>query len=112
MTDDDKFPMHIGVERVTEHEDGSATYTFHMSDEAAGSMQELGLKLILYCGVTNTDIEDVFDWILARDPHIRPFDEDEVQRAKEREKANSLNTCVSCNNPSTGDFCEFCLKEE
>ena len=90
--DDDKFPMHIGVERVTEHEDGSATYTFQMSDEAADNMQELGLKLILFCGVTQTDIQDVFDWILPPTP--------------------DLKTCVSCNNPSKGDFCEFCLEEE
>ena len=112
MTDDDKFPMHIGVERVTENEDGSATYTFHMSDEASEEMQQLGLKLILYCGTTQTDIQDVFDWILAREPYIRPFDAEETQRAKEREKANSLQTCVSCGNPSTSDFCEFCLEEE
>ena len=112
--DDDKFPMYIGVEKVTENADGSATYTFQMSDEAADNMQELGLKLILYCGVTQTDIQDVFDWILppVDSTDIRPFDEEELQRAKEREKANSLQTCVSCNNPSTGDFCEFCLEEE
>ena len=72
MTDaDDKFPMHIGVERVTEHEDGSATYTFHMSDEAAGSMQELGLKLILYCGASGVDVEDAFSSILERGAYLR-----------------------------------------
>lgn len=88
----DEAPIYIGVEKVTEHEDGSATYTFQMSDEAAGNIQELGLKLILFCGVTQTDLQDVFDWILPPVP--------------------DLNTCVSCNNPSTGDFCEFCLEEE
>ena len=65
---DDEAPIHIGVERVAENEDGSATYTFHMSDAAAAEMQALGLKMILYCGVTRTDIEDVFDWILAQRP--------------------------------------------
>ena len=110
MTDDE--PAYIGVEKMTTHENGSVTYKFHMSDEASEEIQQLGLKLILYCGTTQTDIQDVFDWILARDPYIRPFDADEVQRAKEREKANTLQTCVSCGNPSTGDFCEFCLKEE
>jgi len=81
MSDDDKFPMYIGVEKVTENDDGSATYTFQMSDEAADNMQELGLKLILYCGVTQTDIQDVFDWILppVDSTDIRPFDEEEVQ---------------------------------
>jgi hypothetical protein len=64
MTDDDKFPMHIGVEKVTENEDGGATYTFHMNDDVANNIQEIGLKIILYCGATGTDIQDVFDWIL------------------------------------------------
>ena len=61
-----KFPMYIGVEKVTENKDGETTYTFHMSDAAAEEIQQLGLKMILYCGVTQTDIEDVFDWILQR----------------------------------------------
>lgn len=112
MSDDE--PAYIGVEKLTTHEDGSVTYKFHMSDEASEEIQQLGLKLILFCGVTQTDIQDVFDWILppVDSQDIRPFDEEEVQRAKERKEANSLTTCVSCNNPSTGDFCEFCLKEE
>ena len=70
MTDDDKYPMHIGVEKVTENEDGSATYTFHMSDAASEEIQQLGLKLILYCGTTQTDIQDVFDWILSPVPNL------------------------------------------
>ena len=65
---DDDAPIHIGVEKVTENEDGSATYTFHMSDEASETVAELGLKMILYCGVTRTDIEDVFEWILEQRP--------------------------------------------
>jgi len=90
MSDDE--PAYIGVEKLTTHEDGSVTYKFHMSDEASEEIQQLGLKLILFCGVTQTDIQDVFDWILPPVP--------------------DLKTCVSCNNPSTGDFCEFCLEEE
>lgn len=62
----DEAPIRIGVEKVVENEDGSATYTFHMSDEASETVKELGLKMILYCGVTRTDIEDVFDWILTK----------------------------------------------
>ena len=65
MTD---APMLIGVDKVVENEDGSATYTFHMSDAAAEEMQALGLKMVLYCGVTRTDIEDVFEWILEQGP--------------------------------------------
>jgi len=44
--------------------------------------------------------------------YIRPMSQDETQRAKERAKANSLTTCVSCNSPSASDFCSFCLNEE
>ena len=65
MTD---APMLIGVDKVVENEDGSATYTFHMSDAAAEEMQALGLKMVLFCGVTRTDIEDVFEWILEQRP--------------------------------------------
>ena len=68
MSDDGDAPMLLGVEKVVENEDGSATYTFHMSDAAAEEMQALGLKMVLYCGVTQTDIEDVFEWILEQGP--------------------------------------------
>ena len=68
MDTDDDAPMLIGVEKVVENEDGSATYTFHMSDAAAEEMQALGLKMVLYCGVTRTDIEDVFEWIIEQRP--------------------------------------------
>ena len=64
----DEAPIHIGVEKVTENEDGSATYTFHMSDAASEEMSALGLKMVLFCGVTQTDIEDVFEWILEQRP--------------------------------------------
>ena len=67
MNNDDA-PMLIGVEKVVENEDGSATYTFHMSDAAAEEIQALGLKIVLFCGVTQTDIEDVFEWILEQRP--------------------------------------------
>jgi len=66
MTEDQGL-IHIGVERVSENEDGGATYKFHMSDAAAEEVQQLGLKMILFCGVTKTDMQDVFDWILSRD---------------------------------------------
>ena len=68
MNNDDEAPMLLGVEKVVENEDGSATYTFHMSDAAAEEIQALGLKMILFCGVTRTDIEDVFEWILEQGP--------------------------------------------
>ena len=61
-------PHYIGVEKVTENEDGSATYTFQMSDAASEEITALGLKMVLFCGVTRTDIEDVFEWILEQRP--------------------------------------------
>jgi len=40
---------------------------------------------------------------------IRPMTDEERQRSKERENENR---CVSCDNPATDDFCDFCVKEE
>ena len=62
----DEKPFMIGVEEVTEHEDGSATYTFHFEDHVKKNLAELGLKFILYCGVAEVDIQDAYDWILAQ----------------------------------------------
>jgi hypothetical protein len=53
------------VTNVIENEDGSATYTFELDDKATQVVHELGLKLILYCGVTGTDIDYVFKSILG-----------------------------------------------
>lgn len=66
MTNHTDEPFYIGVEEVTEHEDGSATYTFQMSDDVAKDMQALGLKLILHCGIAQVDLQDVFNWILEQ----------------------------------------------
>jgi len=43
---------------------------------------------------------------------IRPMTEEERRRAKERETINTLRRCVSCGNPSSKDFCSFCINEE
>lgn len=53
----------IGVEKVTEHEDGSATYTLHMSDAARDKLAREGLELVLYCAATETDLQEVYDWL-------------------------------------------------
>ena len=52
---------------VTEHEVGGATIEFDMDDTTAALAQELGLKLLIYCGATGTDIEYVFDTILGNE---------------------------------------------
>lgn len=81
----------IKVKDVKINEDGGATYTFDLDDTSMSLAQEEGLKLLLYCGLTKTDIQDVYDWILARDPYIREFDDGEKQRAKEREEKNKCS---------------------
>ena len=53
----------IGVETVEEHEDGSATYQFHMDADARGLLAEEGLKLVLYCAAAQLDIQVVYDFI-------------------------------------------------
>ena len=55
------------VTNVIEHEGGGATIEFDMDDTTAALAQELGLKLLIYCGATGTDIEYVFDTILGQD---------------------------------------------
>jgi recombinational DNA repair protein RecR len=54
------------------------------------------------------------EWFVDRARAITPMTKEERQRAREKAKANMYgnNKCVSCGNISTGDFCEFCLKEE
>lgn len=49
------------VTALTEHKDGSATCTFDLDSKTAALAQELGLKLLLHCAATGTDIDDVFD---------------------------------------------------
>ena len=56
----------IGVEQVEEHEDGSATYQFHLDNNCAKLLQEEGLKLVLYCAAAELDIQEVYDWIESK----------------------------------------------
>ena len=53
------------VTTLTENEDGSATFSFDLDDKTVALAQELGLKLLLHCAATGTDIDDVFDNILG-----------------------------------------------
>jgi hypothetical protein len=54
---------HLAVEKVVEHDDGGATYTFEMSHKTTQSMAEIGLELILICAAYGVDIQDAFDSI-------------------------------------------------
>ena len=53
------------VLEVDENKDGSATCTFDMDAKTTALAQELGLKLLLYCGATGTNLEYVFKEILG-----------------------------------------------
>ena len=55
------------VTAFTEHEDGSATCTFDLDDKTTALAQELGLKLLIYCGATGTDLDFVFSSILGKE---------------------------------------------
>ena len=64
----------IGVEQVEEHEDGSATYQFHIDEHARGLLAEEGLKLVLYCAAAKLDMQVVYDFI---EDHMR-YENDEA----------------------------------
>ena len=51
----------IVITEVTEHEDGSATYTFDMDDASSKKMAELGIELILTCAAYGLDIQDALE---------------------------------------------------
>ena len=70
----DKDAGLIGVEQVKEHEDGSATYQFHMDAHARGLLAEEGLKLVLYCAAAKLDMQVVYDFI---EDHMR-YENDEA----------------------------------
>ena len=53
------------VTALTEHEDGSATFEFDLDDYTVALAQELGLKLLIHCGATGTDLDYVFKSILG-----------------------------------------------
>ena len=55
------------VTAFTEHEDGSATCSFDLDDKTTALAQELGLKLLIYCGATGTDLDFVFSSILGEE---------------------------------------------
>jgi hypothetical protein len=70
----DKDAGMIGVEQVEEHEDGSATYQFHLDANCAKLLQEEGLKLVLYCAAAKLDLQIVYDFI---EDHIK-YQKDEL----------------------------------
>ena len=69
----------IGVETVDEHEDGSATYQFHVDEHCRSLLQEEGLKLVLCCAAANLDIQVVYNFI---EDHIRNNKDDTLTEYK------------------------------
>ena len=53
------------VLEVDENKDGSFTCIFDMDAKTTALAQELGLKLLLYCGATGTNLDYVFKEILG-----------------------------------------------
>ena len=58
---------HMKVTKLTDNEVGGATIEFDLDETTAALAQELGLKLLIYCGATGTDIEYVFNSILGKE---------------------------------------------
>lgn len=56
-------PHHLTVEKVMEHDDGGATYTFETSHKTTQAMAQIGLELILICAAYGVDLQDAFDSI-------------------------------------------------
>ena len=53
------------VVELDENEDGNFTCVFDLDEKTTALAQELGLKLLLYCGATGTDLDYVFKDILG-----------------------------------------------
>ena len=64
------------VETITENEDGSANITVDLEPEQAKLLQELGVKLVLYCLAAEKSTEEVFDW-LTKEMYLSEYKIDE-----------------------------------
>ena len=56
----------IGVGKVTEKEDGSATWECHFDPDTRDKLAQHGLELVLHCAAAEMDIQEVFDWISSK----------------------------------------------
>ena len=64
------------VEEIKENEDGSANITVEVEPEQAQLLQELGVKLVLYCLAAEKSTEEVFNW-LSKEMYRSEYNEDE-----------------------------------
>jgi len=72
---------YLAVEKVVEHEDGSATYTFDMSNDTLDMFVSEGVRLILMCAVAEISVEDAFD--MLQDIAKKKLDESQQDTQKE-----------------------------
>ena len=57
----------ITVKAIKDNGDNDVTLELDLDDNTVILAQELGLKLLLYCGATGTDLDYVFDTILGKE---------------------------------------------
>lgn len=62
--------IEVQVVNITENEDGSATYTFDVSQGANSIISSEGLKLLLYCGAFGIRLGEVYDLIVERAAYL------------------------------------------
>jgi len=73
---------YIVIKDTVEHGDGSATYSFDLSDGARDDLASIGLEFVLYCAATRIDTQDAFELILQsadklpESPMSNPGDKD------------------------------------
>ena len=54
-------PFVVEVIDFIEHEDGSATYSFDLDEDAQQGLCKLGLEFMLYCAAHELDLQYVLD---------------------------------------------------
>ena len=70
----------IVVTDVTEHDDGSATYTFDIDEVSSKKITELGLEFILTCAAYGLDIHDALKHLAEYGKTIEgPYTAEEVK---------------------------------
>lgn len=62
--------IEVEVVNVTDHEDGSVTYTFDASQAANSIISSEGMKLLLYCGAFGIRLDEVYDLIVERAAYL------------------------------------------
>lgn len=63
MTVERSGPITIGVERVTEHADGGATYHFTMDHAATQAMAQIGLEVVMLCAAYGVDLRAALEGV-------------------------------------------------